>query len=159
MYFQPQYYPPQQPCYYYYGYRPTYPYVPHLQPPSVYHQAQTDAEQLKEQHDTTQADTTQSMVTTSMQTVTSTMVHTATQSKDDGRKQVIRQLEKVVTEKKTQVKELERTFKKKKDDLERTFEKKKDETHRKWQPLLTCVPEIQVVYHHDHNALLSCACS
>tara|TARA_Y100000748_G_scaffold73795_1_gene60655 strand:- start:6770 stop:7840 length:1071 start_codon:yes stop_codon:yes gene_type:complete len=141
MYNQPQYYyPPHQ--YYYlppqqYGYS-TYPYVPAPMP--VHPQALTDAEQLKDrileyveqstqvgtQTGSTQAvdactETTEQVTTsTSIQTVTSMMVHTATQSEDDGRKQLIRQLEKVVTKKKTQVKQLEVTFKKKKDVLEST---------------------------------------
>ena len=149
MYNQPQYYyPPHQ--YYYlppqqYGY-PTYPYVPvapamqpqQAPPIPVHPQVETEVEQLKDRileyvEQATQAGTqtgstqavdacteTTEQVTTSIQTVTSTMVHMSTQSEDDGRKQLIRQLEKVVTEKKTQVKQLEVTFKKKKDVLEST---------------------------------------
>ena len=138
MYNQPQYYPPQQ--YYYlppqqYGY-PTYPYLPvppmlpqQVPPMPVHPEALTDAEQLKDRileyvEQSTQMGTTKVVdactETREQVTVTSTMVHTATQSEDDGRKQLIRQLEKVVTEKKTQVKQLEVTFKKKKDVLEST---------------------------------------
>ena len=132
MYTQPQFYP--QPCYYY-GY-PTYqqPYFP--QPMPVHPQVISEVEQLKKDvleyvEQATQVESGQAVdactetvkqitTSTSIQTVKTTMVHRATQSEDDGRKQLIRQLENVVTVKKEQVKQLEVTFKKKKDVLEST---------------------------------------